>query len=266
MVGSLKIKSKTAAILVPSKRCRQNKSEVAAAAALDMNPDLHIEAEVKSRSWNQVFLTMRRLFEMDSDLSPMRSTTSMLVPMSTGAVCSYKKPLLESGTLGARGKYSPLYPTWPNHTPVQWSTRSWFRSVLSGRFLTKSTTPIAWAKVAFSKAIFADLPETVNLYLVNQNYVWANSQTESWYQGHSCLISWTISWADPILFDDCICLACTRFEEKNSPASSPVIIQLSRRRQILNGAPFCLDPRAPKHLWGLDINNPDHLTQGWWKH
>lgn len=236
----------------------KNKSEVAAAAALDMNPDLHIEAKLEKVGpetedlydddfWNGLDFVTNALDNVDARTYVDRRCVF------------YKKPLLESGTLGTKGNTQVVI---PNLTESYASSHDPPEKLIPlctlRSFPNKIDHTIAWAKSLF-QGYFADLPETVNLYLSQPNYVEQTLKQNPDIKGTLANIrDYLVS--RPYTFDDCIRWARTRFEEKFNHEILQLLYNFPVDAKTSNGAPFWSGPkRAPTPL-RFDINNPDHFN------
>lgn len=237
-----------------------NKSEIAARAVQVMNPDLTGKIEAKldkvgndtedifdDSFWNQLDFVTNALDNVDARTYVDRRCIF------------YKKPLLESGTLGTKGNTQVVIPNMTesyssSHDPPEKSIpMCTLRS-----FPNKIDHTIAWAKSLF-QGYFVDSPETVNLYLSQPNYVEQTLKQNPDIKGTLTNISHLLN-DRPYSFDDCIKWAREEFEVKFNHDIKQLLYNFPEDAVTSNGGAFWSGPkRAPKPL-EFDIENPDHLN------
>jgi len=237
-----------------------NKSEIAARAVQVMNPDLTGKIDAKldkvgndtedifdDSFWNQLDFVTNALDNVDARTYVDRRCIF------------YKKPLLESGTLGTKGNTQVVIPNMTesyssSHDPPEKSIpMCTLRS-----FPNKIDHTIAWAKSLF-QGYFVDSPETVNLYLSQPNYVEQTLKQNPDIKGTLTNISHLLN-DRPYSFDDCIKWAREEFEVKFNHDIKQLLYNFPEDAVTSNGGAFWSGPkRAPKPL-EFDIENPDHLN------
>lgn len=236
-----------------------NKSEIAAKAVQAMNPDLTGKIEAKldkvgndtedifdDEFWNRLDFVTNALDNVDARTYVDRRCIF------------YKKPLLESGTLGTKGNTQVVIPNLTesyssSHDPPEKAIpMCTLRS-----FPNKIDHTIAWAKSLF-QGYFVDSPETVNLYLGQPNYVEQSLKQNPDIKGTLSNISHLLN-DRPYSFDDCIKWAREEFEVKFNHDIQQLLYNFPEDAVTSNGGAFWSGPkRAPKPL-KFDINNPDHF-------
>lgn len=237
-----------------------NKSEIAAKAVQAMNPDLtgkivaHLdkvgndtEDIFDDEFWNQLDFVTNALDNVDARTYVDRRCIF------------YKKPLLESGTLGTKGNTQVVIPNMTesyssSHDPPEKSIpMCTLRS-----FPNKIDHTIAWAKSLF-QGYFVDSPETVNLYLSQPNYVEQSLKQNPDIKGTLSNIAHLLN-DRPYSFEDCIKWAREEFEVKFNHDIQQLLFNFPEDAVTSNGGAFWSGPkRAPKPL-EFDINNPDHYN------
>lgn len=237
-----------------------NKSEIAAKAVQAMNPDLSGKIEAKldkvgndtedifdDEFWNQLDFVTNALDNVDARTYVDRRCIF------------YKKPLLESGTLGTKGNTQVVIPNLTesyssSHDPPEKAIpMCTLRS-----FPNKIDHTIAWAKSLF-QGYFVDSPETVNLYLSQPNYVEQSLKQNPDIKGTLSNISHLLN-DRPYSFDDCIKWAREEFEVKFNHDIQQLLYNFPEDAVTSNGGAFWSGPkRAPTPL-KFDINNPDHFN------
>lgn len=237
-----------------------NKSEIAAKAVQAMNPHLKGKIEAKldkvgddtedifgDEFWGQLDFVTNALDNVDARTYVDRRCIF------------YKKPLLESGTLGTKGNTQVVIPNLTesyssSHDPPEKSIPlCTLRS-----FPNKIDHTIAWAKSLF-QGYFADSPETVNLYLSQPNYVEQTLKQNPDIKGLLTNISNMLN-KRPYSFDDCIKWAREEFEVKFNHEIKQLLFNFPADAVTSNGGAFWSGPKRAPTALEFDINNPDHLN------
>ncbi|BAP70831.1 ubiquitin-activating enzyme E1 1 [Kluyveromyces marxianus] len=237
----------------------RNKSEVAADAVTVMNPDLKGKIEPKidkvgvetenifdDQFWNQLDFVTNALDNVDARTYVDRRCVF------------YKKPLLESGTLGTKGNTQVVV---PNLTESYSSSRDPPEKSIPlctlRSFPNKIDHTIAWAKSLF-QGYFSDAAENVNLYLTQPNFVEQTLKQAPDAKGILESISDCLN-NRPYNFEDCVKWARLEFEKKFNHDIKQLLYNFPKDATTSNGDPFWSGPkRAPEPL-EFDINNPDHF-------
>lgn len=246
--------------LFRAKDVGKNKSEVAAAAICDMNSDLigKIEAmtEKVSPDTENIFDDMfwTRLDFVTNALDNVDARTYV-----DRRCVFYKKPLLESGTLGTKGNTQVVI---PNLTESYSSSRDPPEKAIPlctlRSFPNKIDHTISWAKSLF-QGYFTDTPENVNMYLTQPKFV----EEKIEQSGDVRTILESIS--DSLLnrsynFEDCIKWARLEFEKKFNNEIQQLLYNFPRDAKTSTGTLFWSGPkRAPTPLI-FDVYNPDHFN------
>lgn len=170
----------------------------------------------------------------------------------------FKKPLLELGTLGTKGNTQVVIPRLTeSYSSSQDPPEKLIPLCTLRSFPNKIDHTIAWAKSLF-QAYFADLPESVNLYLSQPNYVEQTLKQNPDIKGTLENISSYLNQR-PYSFEDCVKWARIEFETKFNHEIQQLLYNFPPDATTSTGAPFWSGPkRAPKPLV-FDINNKDHL-------
>lgn len=237
-----------------------NKSEVAAAAAAKMNPELSGKIDAKL---DKVGADTEHIFN-DSFWESLDLVTNALDNIDARTYVDrrcifYKKPLLESGTLGTKGNTQVVVPNMTeSYSSSQDPPEKSIPLCTLRSFPNKIDHTIAWAKSLF-QGYFADLPETVNLYLTQPNYVEQTLKQNLDIKGTLQSIANGLN-KRPYLFDDCIKWAREEFEVKFNHDIKQLLYNFPKDATTLNGAPFWTGAkRAPEPLV-FDLSNPDHFN------
>lgn len=171
----------------------------------------------------------------------------------------FRKPLLESGTLGTKGNTQVVLPhLTESYSNSQDPPEQSFPQCTLRSFPNKIEHTIAWAKEKFHQ-YFVGPPETVNLYLTQPNYIeqtlkQAGNEIPTLETIRDFLVS-----QRPQSFDDCIRWARTRFEHEYNNEIQQLLYNFPKDSTTSSGAPFWSGPkRAPDPL-RFDAGNATHI-------
>lgn len=171
----------------------------------------------------------------------------------------FRKPLLESGTLGTKGNIQVVLPhLTESYSSSQDPPEQSFPMCTLRSFPNKIEHTIAWAKERFQQ-YFVGPPETVNLYLTQPDYIGTTlKQSGNEIPTLESLRDYLVS-EKPSSFDDCIIWARQRFEKEYNNDIQQLLYNFPKDSTTSSGAPFWSGPkRAPEPL-KFDDNNPTHL-------
>lgn len=237
----------------------KNKSEVAAIAVLNMNPALAGKIEARL---DKVGPETEDIFD-DAFWTQLNFVTNALDNVEARTYVDrrcifYKKPLLESGTLGTKGNTQVIIPNLTeSYSSSQDPPEKSIPLCTLRSFPNKIDHTIAWAKSLF-QGYFTDSAESVNLYLSQPNFVEQTLKQNPDIKGTLENIANYLNQR-PYTFEDCIKWARLQFEEKFSNEIKQLLYNFPEDAKTSNGAPFWTGPkRAPKPLV-FDINNKDHF-------
>lgn len=245
--------------LFRSKDVGRNKSEVASEAVSSMNPDLTGKIQWMTE---KVGPESEDLFN-DDFWTGLNFVTNALDNVDARTYVDrrcvfYKKPLLESGTLGTKGNTQVVI---PNLTESYSSSRDPPEKSIPlctlRSFPNKIDHTIAWAKSLF-QGYFTEAPENVNQYLTQPDFVQQTLKQAGDVKGilESIVDSLTNR---PYDFDSCIKWARLTFEKKFNHEIQQLLYNFPKDSKTSTGGPFWSGPkRAPEPLV-FDINNPDHF-------
>ena len=171
----------------------------------------------------------------------------------------FRKPLLDSGTLGTKGNTQVVLPhLTESYSSSQDPPEIDFPQCTLRSFPNKIEHTIAWAKDKFHQ-YFVGPPETVNLYLTQPNYIettlkQAGQEVPTLESIRDFLVT-----HKPQSFDDCITWARMRFEHEYNNEIQQLLYNFPKDSTTSSGAPFWSGPkRAPTPL-RFDSGNPAHM-------
>lgn len=249
--------------LFRSKDVGKQKSEVAAAAVIQMNPDLadHIEAKqdkvgsetediFDDKFWTELDMVVNALDNVDARTYVDRRCVF------------YEKPLLESGTLGTKGNVQVIIPhLTESYSSSQDPPEKSIPLCTLRSFPNKIDHTIAWAKSLF-QGYFTDVPETINLYmqLGKDNYFKTILEKSSDPKSALETLKANLEDEKPLTFEECIVWARREFEKKFANETKQLLYNFPKDAVTSTGAPFWSGPKRAPTPAVFDIDNEDHLN------
>ena len=246
--------------LFRSKDVGKMKSDCASSAAEGMNPDLKGKiTAIKDR----VSPDTEHIFNEDfwEDLDGVTNALDNVEARQyvDRRCVFFRKPLLESGTLGTKGNTQVVLPslTESYSSSQDPPERSYPHCTLKS-FPNRIEHTIAWAKEKFHD-YFVGPPETVNLYLTQPNYVESTLKQSGNELGTLRSLRDYLVTEKPLSFDDCIVWARMMFEKEYNNEIRQLLHNFPRDSTTSTGIPFWSGPkRAPDPL-KFDPKNPTHM-------
>ncbi|KAB8627246.1 hypothetical protein FH972_026079 [Carpinus fangiana] len=172
----------------------------------------------------------------------------------------FRKPLLDSGTLGTKGNSQVVLPHITesyssSHDPPEQS----FPMCTLRSFPNRIEHTIAWAKDLFH-TYFTGSPEVVNLYLTQPNYLdKALKQSGSEKQTLETLKEFLVD-KKPNNFEDCIEWARLEFEKLYSNTILQLLYNFPKDSTTSSGQPFWSGPKRAPDALKFDIDNETHFS------
>ncbi|KAH0562331.1 E1 ubiquitin-activating protein [Trichoglossum hirsutum] len=236
------------------------KSDCAAEAVQTMNPDLKQKiATFRDRVGSDTEHVFNEEFWQELD-----SVTNALDNVEARTYVDrrcvfFRKPLLESGTLGTKGNTQVILPhLTESYSSSQDPPEKTFPMCTLRSFPNKIEHTIAWARSLFA-SYYVDPPEACNLYLSQPNYIETTLKRGGNEKGTLESIRDYLVTEKPQDFGDCIIWARHQFENQYNNAIQQLLYNFPRDSTTSSGAPFWSGPkRAPTPL-RFDINNTTHL-------
>ena len=171
----------------------------------------------------------------------------------------FRKPLLDSGTLGTKGNTQVVLPNLTeSYSSSQDPPEQSFPMCTLRSFPNKIEHTIAWAKDKFH-SYFVGPPEAANLYLTQSDYIEKTlKQSGNEITALENLRDYLVT-EKPLTFDDCIVWARQQFEKEYNNAIQQLLYNFPKDSTTSSGVPFWSGPkRAPEPL-KFDAGNPTHL-------
>ncbi|KAL1863505.1 E1 ubiquitin-activating protein [Paecilomyces lecythidis] len=246
--------------LFRSKDVGKLKSECASAAVQAMNPELQgkivtlrdrvgpdTEHVFNEEFWENLDVVTNALDNVDARTYVDRRCVF------------FRKPLLESGTLGTKGNTQVILPgLTESYSSSQDPPEQSFPMCTLKSFPNRIEHTIAWARDLF-QTYFVGPPESVNMYLSQPNYIeqtlkQAGNEKQTLEHLNSFLVT-----DKPLSFDDCIVWARQQFEAQYNNAIQQLLYNFPKDSKTSTGQPFWSGPkRAPTPL-KFDPTNPTHM-------
>lgn len=171
----------------------------------------------------------------------------------------FRKPLLESGTLGTKGNSQVVLPfITESYSSSQDPPEKTFPMCTLKSFPNRIEHTIAWARDLF-QTYFVGPPESVNLYLSQPDYIeqtlkQAGNEKQTLEHLRDFLVT-----DKPLTFEDCVVWARQQFEAQYNNAIQQLLYNFPRDSKTSSGQQFWSGPkRAPTPL-KFDSSNPTHL-------
>mgnify|MGYP004706445827 FL=1 len=246
--------------LFRSKDVGLNKSDVSSRVICEMNPDLigKIESRIDKVGEETEHIFNNEFWENLDFVTNALDNVEARTYVDRRCVF-FKKPLLESGTLGTKGNTQVVI---PNLTESYSSSRDPPEKSIPlctlRSFPNKIDHTIAWAKSLFQD-YFHDSPENVNLYLSQPNFVETVLKQSGDIKTILESINNYLTTDKPYNFEDCIKWARLKFEEKFANDIKQLLYNFPKDAVTSKGEPFWTSPkRAPTPLV-FDINDINHF-------
>ena len=156
----------------------------------------------------------------------------------------FRKPLLESGTLGTKGNTQVILPfITESYSSSQDPPEKSFPMCTLKSFPNRIEHTIAWARDLF-QTFFVGPPESVNMYLSQADYIdqtlkQAGNEKQTLEHLRDFLVT-----DKPLTFDDCIVWARQQFESQYNNAIQQLLYNFPKDSKTSSGQPFWSGPQA----------------------
>ncbi|KIY73793.1 ubiquitin activating enzyme [Cylindrobasidium torrendii FP15055 ss-10] len=171
----------------------------------------------------------------------------------------FKKPLLESGTLGTKGNHQVIIPfLTESYASSQDPPEKETPSCTVKNFPNAIQHTIEWSRQIFD-ILFVKPPTAVNSYLSEPDYLehamkYSGQQAEQVNQ----LLSYLVT-NKPITFEECIVWARLQFEEKFNNDIRQLLFSLPKDGLTSTGQPFWSGPKRAPDALTFNSSDPLHL-------
>ncbi|KAI1113779.1 putative ubiquitin-protein ligase [Nemania sp. NC0429] len=238
----------------------QMKSDCAAKAVTAMNPELHghilcLKDRVSPETehiFNEAF--WESLDGVTNALDNVEARTYV-----DRRCVFFRKPLLESGTLGTKGNTQVVLPKLTeSYSSSQDPPEVSFPMCTLRSFPNKIEHTIAWARELFESS-FVKSAETVNLYLTQPNYLESTLKQGGSEKPTLETIRDYLVTDKPLSFEDCIVWARMLFEDRYNNAIQQLLYNFPKDAVSSSGAPFWSGPKRAPDALKFDAKNPTHF-------
>ncbi|KAG5646462.1 hypothetical protein DXG03_003512 [Asterophora parasitica] len=247
--------------LFRSKDLGKFKAEVAAVAVSEMNP--HLRGKILAKQ-EPVGPATEGVYDADF-FQAIDGVTNALDNVKARLYMDqrcvfYRKPLLESGTLGTKGNTQVVIPNvTESYASSQDPPEKETPSCTVKSFPNAINHTIEWSRKQFEN-LFIKPPQAVNAYLSEPNYL----ETTLKYSGSSKdqieqIVSYLVT-DKPLTFEECIVWARLQFERDYNNEIRQLLFSLPKDATTTTGQPFWSGPkRAPDPLV-FNSSDPTHLS------
>lgn len=237
------------------------KSEAASKAVEAMNPDLKGKIVVMK---DRVGQDTEHLFneEFWNDLDGVTNALDNVDARTyvDRRCVFFRKPLLDSGTLGTKGNTQVVLPNiTESYSSSQDPPEQSFPMCTLRSFPNRIEHTIAWAKDLFH-TFFAGPAEIVNQYISDPNYLGAALKQSGNEKQTLETLKESLVDEKPETYEDCIKWARIQFEKQYNNAIQQLLFNFPKDSKTSSGQAFWSGPkRAPDPL-KFDVNDPTHFT------
>lgn len=236
------------------------KSDCAARAVQRMNPELigHIETLKERVSSETEHVFNEEFWEGLDGVTNALDNVEARTYVDRRCVF-FRKPLLESGTLGTKGNIQVVLPhLTESYSSSQDPPDKEFPMCTIRSFPNKIEHTIAWSKEHMFEKSFVKAPQTVNLYLTQPKFL----ETTLKHGGNQREILETIrnylTTDRPRTFEDCIAWARMQFETEFYNKIQQLLHNFPKDAETSTGTPFWSGPKRAPDALKFDPNNKTH--------
>ncbi|KOS23108.1 Ubiquitin-activating enzyme E1 1 [Escovopsis weberi] len=237
------------------------KSDCAARAVQRMNPDLegHIETMRERVSPDTENVFNEEFWKCLDGVTNALDNVEARTYVDRRCVF-FRKPLLESGTLGTKGNTQVILPhLTESYSSSQDPPEKEFPMCTIRSFPNRIEHTIAWSKEYMFEKCFVKAPQTVNLYLTQPNFLESALKQGGNQKETLETIRNYLTNERPNNFADCITWARMLFETEFANKIQQLLFNFPKDSTTSGGTPFWSGPkRAPDPL-KFDPNNATHF-------
>ncbi|KAH0628941.1 hypothetical protein JD844_010599 [Phrynosoma platyrhinos] len=235
------------------------KSDTAAAAVKDMNPNIHITSHQDRVGPDTERVYDDDFFESLDGVANALDNVDARMYMDRRCVY-YRKPLLESGTLGTKGNIQVVIPfLTESYSSSQDPPEKSIPICTLKNFPNAIEHTLQWARDEF-EGLFKQPAENVNQYITDTKFMERTQKLpgtqplevlEAVYK--SLVTDRPKSWAD------CVAWACNHWHTQYSNNIRQLLHNFPPNQKTNSGTLFWSGPKRCPHPLTFDINNPLHM-------
>ncbi|KAJ8047744.1 Ubiquitin-like modifier-activating enzyme 1 [Holothuria leucospilota] len=235
------------------------KSDTAAQAAKGMNPYIHIVAHQNRVGADTEHVYNDAFFEGLSGVANALDNVDARMYMDRRCVY-YRKPLLESGTLGTKGNVQVVLPfLTESYSSSQDPPEKSIPICTLKNFPNAIEHTIQWARDMF-EGLFRNPQENVTLYMNDPKFMERTLKLSGVLPMETLDgIKRTLIDEFPKSFEDCVRWARLHWEEQFSNQIKQLLYNFPPDQVTSSGAPFWSGPKRCPHPLKFDPNNDMHL-------
>ncbi|QKF94300.1 ubiquitin activating enzyme [Fadolivirus algeromassiliense] len=232
------------------------KSVSAADAIKKMNPDVNVEARLdKMGPETESVYNMQFYNDLDGVANAL---DNVMARRYVDSRCvTFKKSLLESGTLATKGNVQVIVPhLTESYGSSQDPPEASIPVCTIKTFPNEIAHTIQWAREQFED-IFVQKPKCAVEYLQNPNKVrtMASSEALGFIEG----VKYTLNNI-PRTFDDCVVFAFNQWHEYYNKQINELLVKFPHDATTTTGAPFWSGAKKCPHSETFDLNNDLHIS------
>jgi len=237
---------------------QQMKSAVAAKAVKVMNPNMNIVAHQNRVGAETEKIYNDDFFESLDGVANALDNVDARIYMDRRCVF-YKKPLLESGTLGTKGNVQVVLPdVTESYSSSQDPPEKSIPICTLKNFPNAIEHTLQWARDSF-EGLFTQAAETINQYINDPKFMERTLKL----QGVQLLE--TLETVEKAInkkaknFDDCVAMARRLFQDYFHNQIAQLLFNFPPEQVTSSGAPFWSGPKRCPKAAVFDTNNDQHM-------
>jgi ubiquitin-activating enzyme E1 len=237
------------------------KSDCAARAVQRMNPELvgHIETLKERVSPDTEHVFNEEFWQNLDGVTNALDNVEARTYVDRRCVF-FRKPLLESGTLGTKGNTQVVLPhLTESYSSSQDPPEKEFPMCTIRSFPNKIEHTIAWAKEHMFEKSFVKAPQTVNLYLTQPKFMETTLRQGGNQRETLETIRTYLTTERPRTFEDCIAWARMQFETEFHNKIQQLLHNFPKDAETSTGTPFWSGPKRAPDALKFDPNNKTHF-------
>lgn len=249
--------------LFRSSDVQKAKSSCAAKAVKKMNPHVNVIAHENRVGVETEKVYDDNFFENLDGVANALDNVDARIYMDRRCVY-YRKPLLESGTLGTKGNTQVVVPyLTESYSSSQDPPEKSIPICTLKNFPNAIEHTLQWARDNF-EGLFKQAAENASQYLSDPNFIDRTLKLPG-VQPIEVMESIKQALVDerPMNFDDCIAWARVHFQEQYSNQIKQLLFNFPPDQLTSSGQPFWSGPKRCPTPLTFDVNDPLHLDYVW---
>ncbi|KAG8460806.1 hypothetical protein KFE25_010861 [Diacronema lutheri] len=235
------------------------KSVCAAAKVLEMNGEVHIDAQTHKVGDESEDIYSDDFMEGLSGICNALDNVNARLYMDSRAVY-YKKPLLESGTLGTKGNVQVVVPfLTESYASSRDPPEKSIPVCTLKNFPNQIEHTIQWARDVF-EGLFKQNAEDANAYLSQADFLSKLEQQPGVRKPTLQALHQNLVSDRPRTLDDCVAWARHRFEEYFHNTIAQLLFNFPLDMTTASGTPFWSGPKRPPAAQSFDPADELHLN------